>query len=184
MTIQEQIQHHLDNKKYCRVERQIAENTLEENTGYIVDCSEDFVLLQEEVNFKIEGYCVIPILSISKIRFNNSDNYIDKILRWEKVVDQVSNKYNIDLTDWSTIFTTIKKAGFNVIVENENPDVEAFVIGRIIGIDEESVDAQHFDSEGFLENELTIIPYDEITIAKFDSAYINVFSKYLREREE
>lgn len=184
MTIQEQIKYHLDNKKYCRVERQIAENTFEQNDGYIVNASDDFILLQEVVDFKVDGYCVFPISSISKIRFNGTDQYFDKMLQWEKVVDQVSNKYNVDLTDWSTIFKSIKKVGFNVMIQNEDPEVEALVIGRIVGIEEETIDVQDFDTEGYLDNEITEVPYNEITIAHFDSAYINVFSKYLREREE
>lgn len=183
MTIKQQIKYHLDNKKFCKVKRQVAEDSFEYSNGYIVDNSGDFVLMQEADDFRVLGYLVFPISTITQIRFNNNDKYYDKIMQWEKQVDNVSKKNKIDLTDWISIFKTIKKAGFNVIVENENPEDESFDIGPIIKTTKTAVYIQYFNAQGYLDSELTKITFDKITIAKFDDYYINVFSKYLRQRK-
>ncbi len=132
MTIKQQIKYHLDNKKFCKVKRQVAEDSFEFSSGYIVDNSEEFVLMQEADDFRVLGYLVFPISTITQIRYNNNDKYYDKIMQWEKQVDNVSKKHKIDLKDWISIFKTIKKAGFNVVIENENPEDESFDIGPII----------------------------------------------------
>jgi hypothetical protein len=183
MTIRQQIKYHLDNKKLCRAQRKIAKDTFEYSRGYIVDASNDFILMQEVNEFNVLGYFVIPISTINQILFNNNDKYYDKIMQWEKQVGNVSRKHDVDLTDWTSIFKTIKKAGFNVIVENENPEEETFDIGPIIKTTKTAVYILYFDAKGYLEQEPTKISYDEITIAKFDDHYVNVFSKYLRHRK-
>jgi len=92
-------------------------------------------------------------------------------------------KHKIDLTDWITIFKTIKKSGFNVIIENEDPDDKSFDIGPIIKVTKTAVYIQYFNAKGYLDTEAIKIAFNKITIAKFDDHYINVFSKYLRQRK-
>ncbi len=183
MTITQQIKYHLDNKKFCKVKRQVAEDTFEYSSGYIVDNSSNFLLMQEADEFRVLGYLVFPVSTITQIRFNNNDKYYDKIMQWEKQVDNVSKKHKIDLTDWISIFKTIKKAGFNVIIENENPEDESFDIGPIIKTTKTAVYIQYFNAKGYLDSKPTKITFDKITIAKFDDHYVNVFSKYLRHRK-
>lgn len=183
MTIKQQIKYHLDNKKYCKVKRQVAENSFEFSNGYIVDNSDDFVLMQEADEFRALGYLIFPISTITQIRFNNNDKYYDKIMQWEKQLDHVSKKHKIDLTNWISIFKTIKKTGLNVIIENENPEDESFDIGPIIKTTKNAVYIQYFNAKGYLNSEPTKITFDKITITKFDDHYVNVFSKYLRHRK-
>ncbi|MDP1817980.1 MAG: hypothetical protein Q8K92_26240 [Leadbetterella sp.] len=87
----------------------------------------------------------------------------------------------MDLTSCATILKSIKKLGFNVIIENENPADETFDIGPITKITKSSVYVRYFNAKGILNEEATKINWDLITIVKFDTKYINIFSKYLRE---
>nr|HMU04402.1 hypothetical protein [Saprospiraceae bacterium] len=98
MTIKQKIKFHLDNKKYCKVKRQVANDSFEYSNGYIVDESDNFVLMQEADEFRVLGYMVFHVSTIVQIRFNNNDKYYDKIMLWEKEVDNVSKKHKIDLT--------------------------------------------------------------------------------------
>lgn len=183
MTIKQQIKYHLDNKKFCKVLRKVAEGTFEYSDGYIVDSSSDFVLMQEVGEFDVLGYLVFSISSISQIRFNNNDKYYDKIMQWEKQVDNVSKKYQIDLSNWTSIFKSIRKAGLNVIIENENPKDDSFDIGPITKVTKTAVYIRYFNAQGYFNLESTKIVFDKITITKFDNQYVNVFSKYLRYRK-
>jgi len=69
-----------------------------------------------------------------------------------------------------------------VIIENENPEDVSFDIGPITKISDSAVYVRYFDAQGFLNTETTKITWDLITIIRFDTRYINTFSKYLRER--
>lgn len=52
--------------------------------------------MQETEDFRVLGFLVFPISTITQIRFNNNDKYYDKIMQWEKQVDNVSKKHKID----------------------------------------------------------------------------------------
>lgn len=184
MTIDQQIKYHLDHKKYCKITRKVGDDSFEHNRGYILDCSGDFLLMQETEDFSLMGYLIFPVSTVTQVRYNNNDKYYDKIMRWEKQHELVLKKHDIDLTNWPTIFRTIKKAGFQVIIENENPDDETFDIGPIIKVSKTAVYTRYFSASGYLNSEPTTIRFDQITIVKFDDRYINVFSKYLRERKK
>jgi len=179
----EKIKFHLDNRKYCKIKRLINKTEIENAKGYIVDFSDNFVLLHETDDFEIDGYSVIPINTISDILFSNRDKYYDKIMALEGMVGKIQNKYKIDLTNWNSVFKSIQKLGFNVIIENEDPEDYSFDIGPITKITDSAVYVRYFDAKGFLDIEITKITWDLMTIVKFDTRYINIFSKYLRERK-
>lgn len=183
MNIPDKIKYHHDHKKYCRIQRQVADETAEPCTGYIVDYSANFVLLQETSDFDVCGYLVISVQTISDIRFNNNDKYYDKIMQWEGLKDKIENKYKIDLSSWETILRSIKNAGFNVLIQNEAPTEPTFDIGPITEITDAFVYIRYFNASGLLNDEPSKIDLNQITIVKFDDRYINVFSKYLRVRK-
>lgn len=108
MTIKQKIKFHKDNKYYTRISREVAKDFIETNRGYIVDYSKDFVVLQETDDFKVLGYIILPINHITEIRFNNNDKYYNKIMIWEKESEKVGISHKIDLSNWQTIFKSIK----------------------------------------------------------------------------
>ena len=178
------IKYHHENKKYCKILRKFAKNSHGETNGFIVDYSENFVILQESNEFDILGYFVFQISTIEEIRYNNSDKYYEKILQGENLIEKVGLKHKIELKSWETIFKSIKSCGLNVIIENENPEEATFDIGPITKITENSVLINYFDSKGFLDEEETEIEWSKITLVQFDDRYVNIFSKYLRNRKQ
>ena len=183
MGLTEKIKNHCDNKKVCTIERKFKKTYLTLRKGYIVDYSTEFVLLQEVDDFLIDGYLIFPLKSIAELRFNNKDRYYDKMLRGEKLTEEVGVKYKIDLTSWQTIFQSLKDLGLNVIIKNEDPINDSFDIGPITEVDSTSVSIQYFNSMGFLDKEPTKISWNLITIINFDDRYTNTMSKYLRNRK-
>ncbi|MBK9985274.1 MAG: hypothetical protein IPP15_23525 [Saprospiraceae bacterium] len=179
----DKIKYHKDNRKYFKVQRQVAPGSSKISFGYIVDFSKDFILLQETDDFDLNGYSIFPIKSIAEIQFNNKDKYYDKIMHLEGLVDKISYKHQVDLTSWTTIFKSIKLLGLNVVIKNEDPKDETFDIGPITKVTKTAVYIRYFDSQGFLDIEPTKISYKLITIVKFDEHYTNTMSKYLRERK-
>lgn len=181
--IKNKLVYNLENKRFCFLERKVGNNKIENKYGYIVDLSDDYVLLQETDDFEFRGYLIIPINTISEVRFNNKDRYYDKIMNWEKLTDKIERKYDVNLSNWESIFKSIKKLNLNVIIENEDPDDYSFDIGPITKVSKEAVYTRYFNTQGFLDTEITKIIWGKITIVEFDDRYINIFSKYLRERK-
>jgi hypothetical protein len=104
-------------------------------------------------------------------------------MRAEGIVDKVVNKHKIDLTSWSSVFRSIKQLGLNVIIENEDPNDESFDIGPITKVSKTAVYVRYFDPLSYLDKEPSKIAFNLITIVRFDERYVNVMSKYLRNRK-
>jgi hypothetical protein len=183
MNIPDKIKYHHDHKKYCKIRRELAGEPVESCTGYIVDYSAHFVLVQEVSDFEVRGYMAFPVQDILNIRCNNNDKYYDKIMQWEGLKDKIENKHTIDLSSWANILQCIKKAGFNVILQNEAPSDRSFDIGPVTKITKTSVYIRYFNAAGLLNDEPSKIGLNQISIVKFDDRYINIFSKYLRTRK-
>lgn len=184
MILTDKIAVHRKDKRFSKVKREVAKNTFESNEGFIVDYSADFIVLQEIDDFVIRGFLIIPLKTIVEIRLNNKDKYFESIYKKEGITDEIKKKHNIDLTNWETIFKSIKKLNFNVIIKNENPEDDTFDIGPIIKITKKSVFIRYFDAMGIFDDELTKIDWDFITLVNFDDIYINTLSKYLKVKKE
>lgn len=184
MTIKQKIKYHFDTRKFCGVKRKIGPDSYINTFGYIVDFSTRFILLQEDDDFILDGYSVIPISTIVEIRYNNFDKYFSKIMIMEKAVNNVSKKHNVDLNNWVTIFRTIKSSGLNVIVECEAPSDDDFIIGPISKVTKSAVYIQFIRPNGYLITTPTKVTFNRITIAHFDTRYVNTFSKYIRRPKQ
>ena len=184
MSIEDKIKEHCKSKKFSRITRDVTDVWDELSNGYIVDYSKNFVVIQESDDFKLLGFNIFPTQHISRIRYNNQDRYYDKILAWENEKDKLGLRTKVDLTNWKTIFKTFQKKKKNVIVECENPDIETFTIGTVKRVTDKSVFILYFDALGLLDDKPTRIDYDNISKVKFDDRYIEIFSKYTRERKK
>ena len=125
------IKSHKEKNQRVRIFRQVAKGVIETSNGYILDFSDELLLIHESDDFKVDGYAVIPIDQIKKIRFNKSDRYFDKIMKWEKEIEKVGINYTVNLKNWKALFSSLQQKVMNVVVECEDPDIKSFTIGLI-----------------------------------------------------
>ena len=183
MNLHSKIKKHFKQKRYCKILREIDSKSARSFSGYIVDYSKEFLVLQESDDFLLKGFKIIPLNTIIEIRYNDNDKCYDRIMRSEKVWDKINYTHIVDLSNWSKIFTTIKELGFNVIIENEHPMENTFDIGPITKVKEKHVRIRYFNAEGLLRPYTTKFKWKFITVVTFDDRYINVFSKYLKHSD-
>lgn len=173
-----------ENRERVQITRKVAKGTLKITNGYILDFSDDLVLIHESDDFKIDGYSIIPFGQIKNARFNKSDKYFDMMLKSELIANKAGIDYKVDLNNWKSAFKSLKAHNKNIIVECEQPEIDTFTIGPIEKVKSKSLDVLCFDAEGYLDDEPTSIDYASITYVGFDREYINVFSKHLRIRDK
>ena len=83
----------------------------------------------------------------------------------------------MNIENWRTIFTDLKKNDFHVIVECENLNNPTFTIGPIVKINKKSVEIMYYDATGFLDDKPTKLKFKDITLAKFGTRYLKIFRK-------
>jgi len=176
----EMIKSHIDKKDFVKIKRTVTEG--EANiSGFILQMSKDFLLIQKEEEFSLNGYGIFRKDHFDALRCNKYDRAFKKILKAEGIID---SDYGIDikinLKSWRTIFEHLRKFDFHVIVECEDLKEPLFQIGPIKRVNVNSVSIQYYDPAGLLDKKPTTVNYNDITLVKFDDRYINVFKKYLR----
>ena len=152
--------------------------------GFLLRVSEGFILIHEYDDFELNGYSIIRQDQFESIRSNKHDRARRKMMNREGTLEvDLGIRYEVVLEDWASIFKSLKKQNLSVIVECEEKKNAGFTIGPIEVVDKKSVSIRHFDAAGILAKEVTKIPFKDITIVRFDERYINVYSKYLREKK-
>jgi hypothetical protein len=148
--------------------------------GYIIQYSTNFVLLQTTDDFTLNGYSIFPLDTIQKVRHNKNDSFYDKIMKREKLKDQIGIHFNIDLSNWKTIFQTLKKTKLTVTIECEEPHLDYFCIGSLQQVGKNKVSMLYFSPDGIIDETPTITEYVNITKVRFNDRYANVFTKYVK----
>ena len=109
MLMKKKIKQYFKNQKYARFTRLLANEHDDTSRGYILDFSEDFIVLQETDDFLAKGYIILPIKYCTRVSSDKHDRYYDKIMKWEKEKKKIGLKTKVDLSDWKSIFKTFQK---------------------------------------------------------------------------
>lgn len=138
-----------------------------------------FLVINED-DFIFDGYSVFRFKDLTKAKIKN--DMCDKILKSEGLTTNVAVP-NIDISDWKSVFESLKKMKRNIIVEKQTIDRNdsEFVIGRIEKIYKNFAYVWHFDADGIWDDSPIRVPYTQITNITFGSRYVDTFSKYLDE---
>lgn len=177
--MKKKIQHHIKSNRFARITCSSPRKRLAIERGYFLQVSEKLALLYECDDFRLRSYIVIPIQQIKKIRFNKSDAFYAKIATAEGIKTGLKIKTEVDLSDWTTLFSHFKDSEEVVIIECEDDEVNHFLIGKITKIKSKSVWIHHFNARGKLDKKATKVKFKNITKITFDDRYIDVFAKYV-----
>ncbi|MDG1433908.1 MAG: hypothetical protein P8M17_07090 [Saprospiraceae bacterium] len=183
MKIQKKIQRNFKEKRYSRITRKISKKETVISTGYILNFSENFILMQGDDDFSLSSFWIFESSKITNFRYNKNDKYYDFIMESEGLKKDLKAKTKVNLSNWKTIFTSLKKAKKHIIVECENPKIDEFIIGEITDVNSKSVSIWYFNAEGILDKKPINVKFKNITKVTFDDKYIDTFSKYLRKNK-
>lgn len=149
--------------------------------GFVLATSEDLVLLHEVNEFHLDGFRILRRVDIARARHSQYERYRAAILKSEKQLKNVGLSEELEIDRWESAFRSLKGIGRNLIVEAEHPEVDEFLIGKIVRVNKKSVTLRNFDALGMWDQEPRRLGYDDITSVTFDNEYVTIFSKYLRD---
>lgn len=174
------LQRYIDKKDFVKINRTFKGSEIN-ISGFMLSHSKDFLLLQVDNEFFLDGYAIIPKQQFDSIRCNKYDRAFKKIYKGEGLLNsQYGIEQTISLKSWQSVFIELKKLDYHIIVECEDKDNPDFIIGPLKKIYKEKVSIQCYDPTGKLDDEPTTVKYSDITIAKFGDRYSTTFRKYLR----
>jgi len=149
--------------------------------AFVVAVAPDLVLLKDVTDLSADGFKIVRIRDISRIDRRDSERWFEEILRREGIVDDARAPFKIDLSTWKSAIGAIKGQSRNVIIEDESPDDDLFVIGKVSRLNARTLSIRPFDAVGHWELNDHVIPYSRITAVTFDDRYTTLCSKHVRE---
>ncbi len=182
MELLKQIQSCQNKQKYIRLTRCRGEFQ-DSDYGYIIAYSTNFILLQITDEFSLNGYSIFPIETIKEIRHSKSDKFYEMIMKQECIKEKIDIPFNIDLSNWKSVFNFLRKTKLTITIECEEPHHDYFCIGSLVRVAETQVSQLYFSPDGILDNKPTITKYKNITKITFDNRYANVMSKYVLSKK-
>lgn len=178
------LQKYIDRRSYVKIFRTVCGK--EENlSGFIIGMSRQFLFLQLDNEFALDGYAVIKLDDFDSIRHSSYERTQRKIFNAEGLL---GSGYGFDkhlpLTNWADIFKALKKYDIHVIIENINNGELDFWIGQITKVGDKKVSIHNYDPDGNLDEKPTAIQFNTISIIKFGDRYSTTFRKYLKRRKK
>ncbi|MCL2641275.1 MAG: hypothetical protein FWD53_10550 [Phycisphaerales bacterium] len=154
------------------------------STGFPLAVSEEMLLLHEIFEFHLTGYSIMPIYEIRSVRSKKAERMLEQIFQGEGLTPHIGIADVPPLDDWPDLFQYFRRQQKMIQVEYFDTiepgfSDEACAIGKITGLSARSVAVKNFNPNGQWDSEATVIAYDNIKRIRFDTEYINVFSKYL-----
>jgi hypothetical protein len=173
------IKYHYDNKLHAKFIRDSGQKP-KINLGYVAAYSADFVLLQETRWFKLPGFHIFPVSRLKKIHFSTLNRRYHKIMVWRGLVETVGINYPIDLTNWESIFESLKKFNLSVIIEFNNSITSD---SSVIKTSSQSVYIQTIDSKNSTGKEAVEVAFESISNVQFSTKVIHKKSRQPAKRK-
>jgi hypothetical protein len=154
------------------------------DNGFVVGIGRSLVLVQTFHDFYPEGYSALRIEDIKRVRSGKHERFLERVFRGEGLMEHVGISYDVPLDDFRSLLGGLHERGQHVVIECEDRENAAhndYFIGRILSVDDESVTALYFNPLGVWDDEPSIISLGDITQVEFDTPYINIMSKYLKD---
>lgn len=138
--------------------------------GYVVDASDDFIMLQLlDDRITLNGYSLLRIEDISEIETEvEHTRFIEKALEIRK--NAVKQPVLVDLTDITTVIRSIDQNFPLMTLHKEANDPDTCWVGSVDSVGEKTVTINEMSPDAKW-NGTKRISFDEITRIDFDGGY-------------
>lgn len=151
--------------------------------AFVIALGNDLVLLHVVTDFDPDGFQIVRIEDITSIEYRGFEKFHERVLRAEGLINDIRPPFKMDLSDWKSAIGAIKDHSRIVIIEDEDPDDELFLIGKAKRLNSQTLSIRQFDAAGRWELNDRIVPYSRISAVTFDDRYSNLYGKYVRDPE-
>ena len=171
---------HLSKLKECRNLVSIRREEIDDRRiqAFLLDYSEELVLIKYVYDFVIDGFMVLRQSDISDIKSDKTDLLQTQLLKDEGIYAGVDFCIECDLTCWNKVFSTIGSFSRFITIEDENPEYPLFYLGEILKIGVESVSILGFNGTANWDDDISEIYYENISCVQIGNNYANIYERY------
>ena len=156
--------------------------------GFPLAVGRELALVVAVPDFDPDGFQVLPIDQIAHVRSGERERFLEMVLRDEHRLHEIwpargQPPYaTLPLDEWRMLFGALAARQEMVIVECERRRVKQdFFIGPVIAVAEGAVGMRFITPTAEWDAEPSVVPFAEITRARFAERYTQVLSRYAHE---
>ncbi len=148
--------------------------------GYPLKVSERWVLLHSKWDFHLDGYTLLRLEDITKIRPDARTSDSQRLLKKERVPEKVGISFDLDISTMQSILRGLRAAGENVTLHFDYPDeeIKCCYLGSPIRIWTKTASFLTIGTDAVWDPEPARVIYEEVSKLEFGDEYLNVYSKY------
>ncbi len=175
----EKIEECIKNGQLCAINRDM----IDELSMYCfpIAMSEKLLLVLNVYDFNIDGYKIIRLEDISEVFCEDAEEFNEMIIRKEGILDNFSPEI-LDIENLKKVFNYFLKTKKNIIVQCEGYNESLFYVGSVSKVGKGDISLKTFDGVGIIDEKEAVIPLSKITCVSYDSRYVNIISKYIKEK--
>ncbi|MFT5647999.1 MAG: hypothetical protein ACI976_002695 [Aureispira sp.] len=147
----------------------VFEDKKEIFTGFLIDWTEDWILLKNNpYDFIIDGYSILKNTNVKSIIQDEDYEFTERIIKLKGL--KTSSEEIIPLKDLPSIinFLAIKHEIFQIAKKSD----KAVYLGKLIEVNEEELTIDFLGTEGRFDGEMSF-NLNKIRVIEFDTDYIN-----------
>lgn len=165
-------------KERCLVSIRRSEIDSAKIQGFILEYSEDLLLLQYISDFRIDGLLVLRVSDITEILCDKTNRLQMKILINEGIFEKVDFKTNYNLSGWSSVFSGIAPEFELITIEDEPYSI--IMIGKLEQVKEESVVIHEFTGAARWLEDMSEMYFEDISSFQVGNHYAAMYQRYFQ----
>lgn len=162
-------------------------------TAIPIAMSKKLLLIHYLYDFQFDGFKVLTMKDISRVKRGKVEKFHDKILKKEKIKKSVSPDVKVD--SWRDFFHSITKENklIDISLERKTPGSEqTFFVGKVVSVNKKSINLLEISTLGIYDPKRkkyrfklfeggTKIKFKDITAVSFGNRYSEVLDKFSKE---
>jgi hypothetical protein len=146
--------------------------------GFVLESSQQLVVLQYVYDFHLDGLMVLRVDDISEVEVSATSVFQKGLLAQEGLEDQVPFESRFELQNWRTLISQLAKEHPLMILECEAGEEKDFLIGRVEEITTTGVRFKHFSGAATWADSPVQLKYGDITCCQVGSNYANFYQRH------
>lgn len=166
----------ISSNKQVSIEREEVDD--EPITAIPIKISQQLLLIHYLYDFYLDGYKVLCISDITKIKRGEIEEFHDEIIYKEGVLNLLCTP-KVSISSWNDFFRTMMKENKLIDISLEKVEDETtFFVGKIKSARKDFLELQEVDALGNYKHKITKLYYKDITLVSFGNRYSELLDKY------